>query len=48
MLIKLDENIPNDLISLLESFGHDVDTVPQEGLTSRPDEEDHKIRIRRP
>jgi predicted nuclease of predicted toxin-antitoxin system len=39
MRIKLDENLPTDLSALLESFGHEVDTVPQEGLTSSPDEE---------
>jgi predicted nuclease of predicted toxin-antitoxin system len=38
MRIKLDENLPTDLSALLESFGHEVDTVPQEGLTSSPDE----------
>jgi predicted nuclease of predicted toxin-antitoxin system len=38
MRIKLDENLPTDLMSLLESFGHEVDTVPQEGLKSSPDE----------
>jgi predicted nuclease of predicted toxin-antitoxin system len=39
MRIKLDENLPNDLVPLLESFGHEADTVPQEDLASRPDEE---------
>ncbi|MBN2580386.1 MAG: DUF5615 family PIN-like protein [Pirellulales bacterium] len=39
MRIKLDENLPTDLSAVLESFGHEVDTVPQEGLVSKPDEE---------
>jgi predicted nuclease of predicted toxin-antitoxin system len=38
MKIKLDENIPLQVKSFLESLGHDVDTVPEEGLTSKPDE----------
>ena len=37
MKFKLDENIPLDLARLLGSLGHDVDTVPQEALTGRPD-----------
>jgi predicted nuclease of predicted toxin-antitoxin system len=37
MRIKLDENLPTDLSALLESFGHEVDTVPQEGLKGSPD-----------
>jgi predicted nuclease of predicted toxin-antitoxin system len=39
MNIKLDENIPFRLKSLLQSLGHEVDTVPEEGLASRPDKE---------
>lgn len=39
MRIKLDENLPTDLSALIEAFGHEVDTVPEEGLTSHPDEE---------
>ncbi len=37
MKIKLDENIPARPVWLLAELGHDVDTVPQEGLTGRPD-----------
>lgn len=32
MKIKLDENLPQDLKSLLRSFGHDVADVPEENL----------------
>lgn len=39
MKIKLDENIPNRLTCALQSFGHAVDTVLQEGLTGRSDDE---------
>lgn len=37
MKIKLDENLPTRLGALLESLGHLVDTVADEGLTGRPD-----------
>ena len=37
MKIKLDENLPARLASLLERMGHQVDTVADEGLTSKPD-----------
>ena len=37
MKFKLDENIPVDLARVLGGLGHDVDTVPQEALTGRPD-----------
>jgi predicted nuclease of predicted toxin-antitoxin system len=37
MKFKLDENIPVDLVRVLSGIGHDVDTVPQEALTGRPD-----------
>jgi predicted nuclease of predicted toxin-antitoxin system len=37
MKFKLDENIPTDLVKVLGGIGHDVDTVPQEALTGRPD-----------
>lgn len=37
MKFKLDENIPIDLVRVLSGLGHDVDTVPQEALTGRPD-----------
>lgn len=38
MRIKLDENIPVSLAAVLTSFGHDVDTVPEEGLAGSVDE----------
>jgi len=37
MQIKLDENMPAGLAAMLASFGHDVDTVPEEGLSGKPD-----------
>jgi predicted nuclease of predicted toxin-antitoxin system len=37
MNIKLDENLPASLIGSLVALGHDVDTVPGEGLTGRDD-----------
>ncbi|MBI5314776.1 MAG: DUF5615 family PIN-like protein [Nitrospirae bacterium] len=37
MKIKLDENLPVRLVRLLAELGHDTDSVPQEGLTGRPD-----------
>ncbi len=37
MKIKLDENLPASLTAWLGELGHDVDTVPDEGLTGRPD-----------
>lgn len=39
MKIKLDENLPARLLPVLEKHGHDVDTVPSENLTGRPDAE---------
>jgi predicted nuclease of predicted toxin-antitoxin system len=39
MKIKLDENMPRRLVAALEALGHDVDTVIQEALTGRDDEE---------
>ncbi len=39
MKVKLDENIPDRLISVLANEGHDVDTVASEGLRGRPDGE---------
>jgi len=39
MKIKLDENIPHRLANLLEQIGHDVDTVLDEGLNGKSDEE---------
>jgi predicted nuclease of predicted toxin-antitoxin system len=37
MRFKLDENLPVDLARVLSGLGHEVDTVPQEALTGRPD-----------
>lgn len=37
MNIKLDENLPARLAKALTVLGHDVDTVPQEGLTGAAD-----------
>lgn len=37
MKIKLDENLPQDLKSLLRSCGHDVTDVPEEGLAGAAD-----------
>lgn len=37
MKIKVDENIPFRLVVVLRGAGHDVHTVADEGLTSRPD-----------
>jgi predicted nuclease of predicted toxin-antitoxin system len=39
MKIKLDENLPASLADELISLGHDVDTVPKEGLGGRDDPE---------
>lgn len=38
MKIKLDENLPSELVGLLEAGGHDVHTVQSEGLAGRDDE----------
>lgn len=37
MRIKLDENLPVRLAAALRRLGHDVDTVPEEGLAGKPD-----------
>jgi predicted nuclease of predicted toxin-antitoxin system len=37
--IKLDENLPAGLAKDLQALGHDVDTVREEGLTGRPDQD---------
>lgn len=37
MRIKLDENLPADLVADLAALGHDVDTVPEEGLAGHDD-----------
>ena len=39
MNIKLDENLPERLVSVLSTLGHDVDTVRSEQLTGRDDTE---------
>ncbi len=39
MLIKLDENLPSRLVAALSAMGHNVDTVPAENLSGRPDED---------
>ncbi len=38
MKIKLDENLPFRLVSILSKLGHAIDTVPQEGLKGYNDE----------
>jgi hypothetical protein len=38
MKIKLDENLPHALCDEFVSFGHDADTVDDEGLAGEPDE----------
>jgi predicted nuclease of predicted toxin-antitoxin system len=35
--LKLDENLPAELVRDLQSAGHDVETVVQEGLTGATD-----------
>lgn len=37
MKIKLDENLPEGLVSVLSALGHDVDTVRAEGIAGRDD-----------
>jgi predicted nuclease of predicted toxin-antitoxin system len=39
MRIKLDENLPDRLVSVLGGLGHDTDTVVGEGLGGKPDDE---------
>ena len=39
MKIKLDENLPERLVSELDALGHDVDTVRAEHLAGRGDSE---------
>jgi predicted nuclease of predicted toxin-antitoxin system len=36
--IKLDENLPAGLVPLLAAFGHEVDTVPAEGIAGEDDD----------
>ena len=38
MKIKLDENLPTRLVGVLGGLGHDVDTVPTEGLGGSDDD----------
>jgi predicted nuclease of predicted toxin-antitoxin system len=38
MKIKLDENLPARLVSILSQLGHPTDTVFDEGLTGRADD----------
>ena len=38
MKIKLDENLPEALVPVLATFGHETDIVPQESLTGQADE----------
>ncbi len=37
MKLKLDENLPHDLADYLAGRGHDVNTVPDEGLAGADD-----------
>jgi predicted nuclease of predicted toxin-antitoxin system len=37
MKIKLDENMPASLAAALLHLGHDVETIPEEGLAGVPD-----------
>jgi predicted nuclease of predicted toxin-antitoxin system len=39
MRIKLDENLPIQLVPILDSLGHQVHTVNLEGLSGSPDHE---------
>jgi len=38
MKIKLDENIPRHVVTVLLDLGHDADTVPDEGLAGSTDD----------
>ena len=38
MKFKIDENLPDDLVEVFEQYGHDADTVVQEGLAGSSDE----------
>lgn len=37
MRIKLDENLPARLVTVLNKLGHEADTVADEGLAGKPD-----------
>lgn len=39
MKIKLDENMPIELVRILNGLRHQVETVPEEGLAGHDDEE---------
>ena len=39
MKVKLDENLPTRLARVLGQLGHETDTVPQEGLAGRNDDD---------
>ncbi len=39
MKIKLDENLPARLVGILERHGHHADTVRDEHLTGKPDDQ---------
>jgi predicted nuclease of predicted toxin-antitoxin system len=41
--IKLDENLPIRLVPLLTDLGHDVETVPDEQIAGRDDEDDDVV-----
>jgi predicted nuclease of predicted toxin-antitoxin system len=36
--IKLDENLPSSLVGILSGFGHETDTVEDEGVNGKSDE----------
>lgn len=38
MKLKLDENLPQQLVPILTGLGHDVDTVPDEHLAGQDDD----------
>lgn len=39
MKFKLDENLPVSSAAILANAGHDVDTVPSEGMAGAPDQD---------
>lgn len=39
MRIKLDENVPFRVVTVLAELGHDVDTIVEEGLKGRDDDQ---------
>jgi predicted nuclease of predicted toxin-antitoxin system len=39
MKIKLDENLPFRLVGILSELGHEIDSIPQEGLKGYNDEQ---------